>query len=91
MDRIFIGDIHKCTFGVNPGADGNVGYTVGYGVDKKHPSVKVSSITVDDTAYQENGHIVCRIWVVDQAKDKGVQFVYKTFVNIPFVICSDID
>ncbi len=90
-DRVFLGKIHKVTFGPNPGLREAMGYTVGRSISNSHSHIIVTSIILDDYLYEKYGKVSCIIWVVDTKKDNNVEFIYKTYIDIPLCLCSNID
>lgn len=91
VDRVFLGEIYKVTFGPNPGLRDAMGYTVGKQISNSHPHIIVTSIILDEYLYEKYGKVSCIIWVKNTKKDDNVEFIYKTYIDVPVSLCSKID
>ena len=86
MDRIFLGKIHKIIAGTNPGDKSSMGYTVGFRATDK-PTLIVSSIEPENI----DGQDCYVVWVYDTADKEQKAFPFKTFINVPVTLSSDLE
>ncbi len=87
-DRVFLGKIHKVIAGPNP--KDAIAHVVGKPVDLGHPNIIVSSIELSESWFEKTGQLYCVVWVVDKIKNDNQEIPYKTFINVPLTIASDI-
>ncbi len=91
MDRVFLGKIHKIILGTNPGNRDSMGYSCGSRVDSAHPNVVVSSIEMDDSLYEKFGKTACIVWAKDTANPNNIAFPFRSFIDVPLTLCSDLE